>query len=93
MCAQDLFDTVYPVNVLDHWISLFLREARMDYGGLISEEALPAALIDIQDHVAVTYGLHEINLYNLPETCRAWRALILRHPPPLCHQDFQQEQK
>lgn len=73
---------------------MFLREARMDYGGSFSEEALRAAISDTQDHIAVTYyGLQDITLYDLCETCRAWRALILRQPPPLCHQDFQQEQK
>lgn len=68
ICPSNLFDTVYPVNALDHWI----REARMDYGGSFNEGALRATLSDIQDHVAVTYGLQEINSYNLPEICRAW---------------------
>ena len=91
-CPSDLLDTIYPMNVVDHWMSMFLREARMDYGGSLSEGVLRDALRDIQDHISITYGLQEVDLYNLPETSRAWRALILRQPPPLCHRDFLQEQ-
>ena len=61
MCPSGLFDTVYPVNVLDYWVSMFLREARLDYGGSFSEGALRAAIGDIQDHVAVIYGLQELS--------------------------------
>ena len=51
MCPKDLLDTAYPMNVLDYWISMFLREARMDFGGSFSEGVLCAAIRDIQDHV------------------------------------------
>ena len=92
MFPGDLLDTVYPVNVLDHCIGMFLKESRMDYGGSLNEGALRAALRDIQDHISITYGLQAVTLYDLPETSRAWRALILRQPPPLCHRDFPEEQ-
>ena len=51
MCPKDLLDTAYPMNLLDYWISMFLREARMDFGGSFSEGVLRAAIQDIQDHV------------------------------------------
>ena len=56
-CPSDLLDTIYPMNVVDHWMSMFLREARMDYGGSLSEGVLRDALRDIQDHISITYIL------------------------------------
>ena len=38
-CPSDLLDTIYPMNVVDHWMSMFLREARMDYGSRMFSKA------------------------------------------------------
>ena len=89
-CPADLLDTVYPPNVLDCWISMFLREARIDYGGMYDESTLRALLQDIQNRVGKTYALQTVIIYDLPQVCRAWIALILRQPPPLCHRNFDQ---
>ena len=67
-CLSDLLDTVYPMNVVYHWISMFLRKARMDYSGSCSEGVLGAALQDFQHIVTITYSLQEVSVYDLPET-------------------------
>ena len=82
-CPYDLLDTVYPPAVIDFWLSAFLQEARVDNGGHLDNLSLRNALGDIQSHILKTYGAQAISVYDLPNTAKAWKTLVLLQPPPM----------
>ena len=82
-CPYDHLDTVYPPVVIDFWLSAFLQEAQLDNGGHLDSLSLQNALGDIQSHILKTYGAQAISVYDLPNTAKVWKTLVLLQPPPM----------